>query len=133
MTGNENNPFEDLNEDSIKAMVEAGPILPKMRVVKNATYEVVILSDFWVFHSKEFGRAFAIKVLHENLEKSLVLPQTIRMHFKVYMDINHISYINEDGTFTLKGLIGKRISFQKTDVSNPRFPNQTVYTVQFKE
>lgn len=122
--------FDDIDDASVKASLDAGVILPRLKPILNRVYEVIVRSLPKSFTS-DFGQTFAFDVEHEHMLKSLILPKSLRFQLNVEMKRNNI--VDKDGKPDLKALIGKTILVQKIIGKTKQFANAELYSVQLKK
>jgi len=115
--------FDDIDEKSVKASLDAGVILPRLQPRLNTVYEVVVKSLPKSFNS-DYGKTFSVDIDHDGMLKSLILPKSLRFQLKVQMKRKNIDSMSE--------LIGKTLLIQKTIGDTKLYKNAELYSVQIK-
>lgn len=116
--------FPAVKKESIKNMLKAGSILPRLKPRLDDTYEVEVLSDVFKTFESDYGKTITIDVMHKNLKKSLILPISFQTQLSARM--------NELGMKDFSELKGKTLVFQKTIGSTKQYKNAELYSVQIK-
>lgn len=122
--------FDDIDEKSVEASLEAGVILPRLRPVLNAVYEVIVKSTPIDFET-DYGTTFAIDIEHDGMNKTLILPKSLR--FQLNVEMRRKGLVDKDGKPDMIQLIDKTILVQKTKGNTKQYKNAELYSVQIKE
>ena len=115
--------LSDINDKSVKASLDAGIILPRLKPRLNQVYEVEFTSDIKSFKS-EYGITYNVDILHDGMNMNLIIPKSFRFQLFVSM--------NRKGIKTFKELTGKTIIFQLTKGDTKLYKNVDLYSCQIK-
>jgi len=115
--------MKDVNQDSIDKMVAVGTILPQLKPKVDTVYTVKILGNLTSFKS-DYGKAYALEVLHNEMRKQMVFNPRGSFHTQLValLTINKL---------TLSDSIGKMIAIQKTIGNTKKFKDVELYSIQF--
>ena len=115
--------MKDVNQESIDKMVKVGTILPQLKPKLDTVYTVKILGNLKSFNS-DYGKAYALEVLHNEMRKEMVFNPQGSFHTQLValLTINKL---------TLTQSIGKMIAIQKTIGNTKKFKDVELYSVQF--
>jgi len=121
--------MDDIDDESVKASLDAGIILPRLKPRRNQVYEVEFTSDLDSFEHKSFGTTYTVNILHDRMEKSLIIPKSFKFQLTVEMYRKKLlKGIYPD----FKQLIGKSIIFQLTKGDTKEFKDVDLYSCQIK-
>jgi len=116
--------LSDIDDKSVKASLEAGIILPRLKPRLNQVYEVEFTSNLKSFIHKSFGTTYNCDILYNGMAMNLIIPKSFRFQLFVSMNRKEIK--------TFKELIGKTIIFQLTKGDTKEFKNVDLYSCQIK-
>lgn len=120
--------LSDIDDNSVKKSLDAGIILPRLKPRLNQVYKVKINSELKSFEHT-YGTTYNCNVIHENMEKNLIIPKSFKFQLSVEM-VRH--NLMKDGYADFNQLKEKTVIFQKTIGDTKEYKNVELYSCQIK-
>lgn len=108
---------DDIDPTSVKNMLDAGEILPQLKIESDCVYTVKVVGKPSMFKST-FGPAMSLPIEYENMQWSLIVPKSLKIQLIVGMIRKNLSF---------ETLIGKYLNVIKQKGDTKDYKDAMLY------
>lgn len=124
--------LDDIDPDSLDASLEAGIILPQLKVGVNEIATVKVLGNKRFFNS-DYGKTLCFDVEFEGMEHNLIVPVSMKFQLAVAMIQKGLVYENNPKKPDFDKLIGHNITVKGYIGNTKKFKDVKLYSVQIND
>lgn len=121
--------MDDIDTNSLEASLEAGIILPQLKIEVNEIATMKVLGNLRFFKS-DYGKTMCFDVEYNKMEHNLIVPISMKFQLAVAMIQKGLVYKDNPKKPDFNQLIGHNISVKAYIGNTKKFKDVKLYSVQ---